>query len=259
MKRFLSVLLCTLALAITGCSGDSAAQDASSNQSDNVTLTVMAAASLQESFDEIAADFTAENPGVVIDVNYAGSSTLVQNLDAGAPADIVATADEASMDVADDFELVDRGSRAMFATNTLVGIVPTNNPASVSTLEQANAADVNLVVCAPQVPCGALSQTVAEAAGITLEPVSEELQVSNVLGKVRSGQADAGLVYATEAALAQEEVTVFEIDGADEILNYYPISRTTNTADPAAADQFIEHVLSDSGQSILTAHGFAAP
>lgn len=258
MKRLLSVLLCTTALAITGCSGNSTAHD-SSDQSDNVTLTVMAAASLQESFDEIAADFTAENPGVVIDVNYAGSSTLVQNLDAGAPADILATADEASMDIAEGSALIDLDSRTIFAANTLVGIVPANNPASVTSLEQATAADVNLVVCAPQVPCGALSQAVAEAKGITLEPVSEEHQVSDVLGKVRSGQADAGLVYATDAALAAQEVTVFDIEGADEMFNYYPIARTSSTEDAAVSDQFIEHVLSDRGQAILAAHGFAAP
>lgn len=252
------MLLCTIAFAITGCSTDSAAHDAS-DTSEDVTLTVLAAASLQESFDEVAADFTAEHPGVAIEVNYAGSSTLVQNLQAGAPADVVATADEVSMDAATDFQLADVDSRAIFAANTLVGIVPSDNPASVNSLEQATAAEVNLVVCAPQVPCGALSQAVAEAAGITLEPVSEEHQVSDVLGKVRSGQADAGLVYATEAALAPQEVTVFEIDGADEMLNYYPIARASNTDHPDVADQFIEHVLSDRGQDILTAHGFAAP
>ncbi|MGO1942454.1 MAG: molybdate ABC transporter substrate-binding protein [Yaniella sp.] len=252
-RRFVATLILA-ALALGGCSSstDSAGGPEGS-------LTVLAAASLQQAFDDIAAGFTAKHPGMSVDFNYAGSSTLVQNLDAGAPADVFASADEANMDTAQDAGLIDEPTRDVFAANTLVGIVPLDNPANIATLEDANAAGVNLVVCAPQVPCGALSQSIAEAAGSTLNPVSEEQQVSDVLGKVRSGQADAGLVYATDAALAPDEVSTFELEGADDQHNSYPIARTANAEDPEAAAAFIDYVQSHAGQAILEDHGFVVP
>lgn len=258
MKRYLTAFLGVALLPLTGCSEGAAGQQ-NSEDPEQVTLQVLAAASLNQPFEEIAEDFTAAHPELSIEISYAGSSTLVQNLQAGAPADVLATADEVSMNTANDAGLIDVDSRAIFASNTLVGIVPADNPASVDSLQQAVAPEVNLVTCAPQVPCGALSQAVAEAAGVKLEPVSEELQVSDVLGKVRSGQADAGLVYATEAALAPQEVEVFHIDGADDARNFYPIAQTSDTDQPEASAEFIDYVQSDSGQAVLEAHGFGAP
>lgn len=252
-RRFVAALILA-ALALGGCSSST---DSAGGQEGS--LTVLAAASLQQAFDDIAAGFTAKHPGMSVDFNYAGSSTLVQNLDAGAPADVFASADEANMDTAQDAGLIDEPTRDVFAANTLVGIVPLANPANIATLEDANAAGVNLVVCAPQVPCGALSQSIAESAGSTLNPVSEEQQVSDVLGKVRSGQADAGLVYATDAALAPDEVSAFELEGAADQHNSYPIARTANAEDPEAAAAFIDYVQSPAGQAILEDHGFVVP
>ena len=262
MKRLLTTLTTALGLILTGCGSDPSEahfQDAGPPATEEVTLHVLAAASLEKSFEEISEQFTAAHPNVTIDVNLAGSSTLVQNLQAGSPADVFASADEINMNNAHDAGLIDAETREVFASNTLVGIVPADNPANISTLQEANADGVNLVICAPQVPCGTLSQTLAAAAGITLRPVSEELQVSDVLGKVRSGQADAGLVYATDAALAPDEVETFDLEGADTALNHYPIARTANAQHPEAADTFVDFVRSDVGQSILTANGFAAP
>ena len=263
MKRTLTGLTAALALALTTCGGTS--DEASVQEPETaaavkeVSLNVLAAASLQKSFEEIAEQFIADHPEVTIDFNFAGSSTLVQNLEAGSPGDVFASADEANMDKAQDADLIVPDSRDLFAANKLVGIVPSDNPANISTLEDANADGVNLVVCAPQVPCGALSQTLAGAAGMTLSPVSEEQQVSDVLGKVRSGQADAGLVYATDAALAPDEVTVFELDGAEDALNFYPIAQTSNAVNPDAADAFINFVHSAVGQDILAHNGFQDP
>ena len=253
MKRTATALMTATALAFTGCGTNE--PDPAGN-TENVTLTVLAAASLQQSFDEIAEAFSAEHPNISVDFNYAGSSTLVQHLAAGSPADVFASANEANMDKAQRDETIDADARQLFAANSLVGIVPADNPANIASLEEANAEGVNLVVCAQHVPCGALSQTLAEAAGITLNPVSEEQQVSDVLGKVRSGQADAGLVYITDAALSPDEIQTFDLPGASEQLNHYPIARTTNSEYPEAADAFIEYVHSDAGQTILEAHGF---
>src|SRR5699024_988848 len=142
----------------------------------------MAAASLQKAFDKTADRFNAEHPNITIAFNYAGSSSLAQNLDAGAPADLFASADEANVADAQAAGLIETRTRDLVAANKLVGVVPIDNPADVWTLEEANADDVKLVICAPQVPCGALSQDLAESAGIPLGAVSEEQQVSDVLG-----------------------------------------------------------------------------
>ncbi|HIY85710.1 MAG TPA: molybdate ABC transporter substrate-binding protein [Candidatus Yaniella excrementavium] len=258
MRHPLAALLTATTLGITGCSGtpDSPEADVTAEE---VSLTVLAAASLQKSFDEIGEEFTADHPHITLDFNYAGSSTLVENLEAGVPADVFASADESNMHKAEEADVIEPETRGLFASNKLVGIVPSDNPADVSTLEEANAEGVNLVVCAPQVPCGALSQTLADAAGMTLNAVSEEQQVTDVLGKVRSGQADAGLVYATDAALAPDEIDTFDLDGAEDALNMYPIARTADSTHPDAADTFIEYVHSEPGQAILEKNGFTAP
>ena len=138
-------------------------------------------------------------------------------------------------------------------------MVPADNPAQVNSLEDATGPGVKLVTCAPQVPCGALSESVAQAAGVDLRPVSEEHQVVDVLGKVRTGEADAGLVYATDARLADDEVAAFAIAQAEDRRNLYPIARTTRTAQPEEADAFIEFVHGERGQAILSSHGFLEP
>src|SRR5699024_2153609 len=143
----------------------------------------MAAASLQKSFDEIADQFSAEHPNITIDFNYAGSSSLVQNLEAGAPADVFASADEANMDDAQAAGLIATRTRDLFAVNELVGAVPTETTSDLSTLVEANAYDVMLGISAPPVPCGALSPDLAERAGITLNAFSEKQPASDVLAK----------------------------------------------------------------------------
>lgn len=260
MRRNPALFSAIAAVTLAACTVDPTVDDSiEMESSDEITLTVLAAASLQDSFDAIAEEFSATHPEVSIEFNYAGSSTLVQNLEAGAPADVFASADEANMDNAAEAGLIGVDSSEIFAANTLVGVVPADNPAGVSTLQEANAADSNLVVCAPQVPCGALAHTVAGDLGITLDPVSEEHQVTDVLGKVRSGEADAGLVYATDAALAADEVEVFDIPGAEQQHNHYPIARTAHSEQPDAAEAFIDFVHSGTGQDILEAHGFQIP
>lgn len=223
------------------------------------TLTVFAATSLQPAFEQLSEAFTATHPELTVAVNFAGSSTLIQQLEAGAPADVLATADEPTMDAAQASGTIDPSSRMLFAANHLVGIVPAGNPARVTSLQEATADDVKLVACAPQVPCGALALQVAQAAQNQLQPVSEEQHVADVLGKVRSGQADAGLVYTTTATAAADSVEVFELTGAELLQNHYPIARTTDSAHPEAAAEFIEFITSETAQEILSDHGFAAP
>jgi molybdate transport system substrate-binding protein len=216
-------------------------------------VTVFAAASLRTAFEEIAESFEQRYPNVTVNpIVYDGSSTLVTQLVEGARADVLATADERSMQ-----SLVDSGLAAdpqLFATNTLVVAVPTGNPAGVQTL--ADLADAVTVLCAPGVPCGAASATLLENAGVRVSPASLEQNVTAVLQKVAAGEADAGLVYATDV-IGDDAVQSFAPDGADRVVNRYPIVALEDADETGAL--FTDFVRGAEGQRILQRLGFGAP
>ncbi|MDO8146836.1 MULTISPECIES: molybdate ABC transporter substrate-binding protein [unclassified Isoptericola] len=245
-------------VALTACSTGTAA---TSDGEADTTLTVFAAASLTAAFDEIAMDFEADHPGVEVRLSLAGSSNLVAQVQQGAPADVVATADTATMNTLVADELV--GTPQAFATNTLEIAVPAGNPAGIADLQDLTDPTVNLVVCAPEVPCGAATTAVVDHAGLTLQPVSEEQSVTDVLGKVSAGEADAGLVYVTDVARAGDQVEGIAFDESDAAVNTYPIAtvdRTGQNPDQAdLAQQFVDAVLSPDSQAVLAHLGFTAP
>ncbi|GAT74230.1 molybdate ABC transporter periplasmic protein [Microbacterium sp. HM58-2] len=254
MRRVRGVAgLLTAALLLAGCSG--APASAPSPAADGLTgeVTVFAAASLSGSFDEIAEAFAAEHPGVTVKpIVYDGSSILVTQLTEGARADVLATADERTMRM-----LVDAGLASdpqVFATNTLVVAVPAGNPGDVRSL--ADLADATTVLCAPEVPCGAASQRLLDAAGVAVQAASQEQNVSGVLQKITAGEADAGLVYATDV-IGDEDVESFAPEGAADVVNHYPIVALDGAN--AAGEAFAAFVLGPAGRSILAAHGFGAP
>ncbi len=183
-----------LLLSLAGCGG---------SDDEATTLTVYAAASLTASFGQLADEFEREHPGTEVQLSFGGSSDLVTQIQEGAHADVFASADLATMQKLTDDDLAD-GDPQDFATNTLEIAVPPGNPAGIRGLADLAAPGVNLVVCAPEVPCGAATRAVADAAGVTLNPVSEEQSVTDVLAKVTSGEADAGLVYRTDVQAAGE-------------------------------------------------------
>ncbi len=238
-----AALLSTTALASCGSPGN-----------DDQVLTVFAAASLREVFVDIAQDFEAARDGAEVRFSFAGSSDLVSQLESGAPAHVFASANEKQMDRAVKLGVVGEEG-ALFASNTLTLIVPANNPAGISSL--ADAATSALVICAPQVPCGSAAQTMAENAGVELQPVSEENSVTDVLGKVASGQADAGLVYVTDAIRAGADVTVIDIPEAASVVNMYPIAAVDTSNE--MANHFVEFVLMEASQEKLRAAGFGPP
>lgn len=245
----LSALL-ALALPLAACGGDS--DDAGSTD----TVTVYAASSLTAAFGEIAQDFEADHDGVEVKLSFGGSSDLVTQIQNGAPADVFASADTATMDelVADDLTAADPQD---FATNTLEIAVPPGNPAGISSFADLAKPGVQLVVCAPEVPCGAAAQQVADDAGVTLEPVSEEQSVTDVLGKVTSGEADAGLVYVTDVQAAGDDVEGITFPESAGVVNTYPIAPVKGAGD--LAQQFVEFVLGDTGQQVLADAGFGKP
>ncbi len=247
--RASAVLLAALGLAVTGCgSGDAPA----------TVLDVHAAASLTDTFTGLAEQFETQHPGVEVSLSFAGSSTLVQQLTEGAPADVLATADERSMAGAVDAGLV-AGEPEVFATNVLTVVVPAANPAGVGTFRDLTDPGVQVVVCAPQVPCGAATERVEEASGVRLSPVSEEGSVTDVLGKVVSGQADAGLVYATDARSAGDAVEVVGIPRASRAVNRLSVAALADSDETELARQFAELVAGDRGREVLAGAGFGAP
>ncbi|WP_062525856.1 molybdate ABC transporter substrate-binding protein [Demequina rhizosphaerae] len=243
------------AAALGGCAV--AAPDAGTAASAQAThvLDVYAAASLSDVMGTLAAGFEVETPGVDVRVTYGGSSDLAAQILEGAPAAVFASADEAQMAaVADEVA----GEPVIFATNSLTVAVPAGNPAGVTGLESLADDAVVTVVCAPQVPCGAATATLAELQGVDIAAVSEETSVTGVLGKVAAGQADAGVVYVTEVARAAG-VEAVPIDGAEAVVNRYPIAALAGAEDPALADGFVAYVAGADGQAALADAGFGAP
>jgi molybdate transport system substrate-binding protein len=220
-------------------------------------LTVYAAASLKAAFDQLETRFEAMHPSLeVLPVVYDGSSTLAAQLIEGAPADVFASADETNMQ-----KLVDAGlatAPELFATNTLVLVMPAGNPGEVEDLSDLADDSVTVVLCAPEVPCGAASQTLLSNAGLTVTAASLEQNVTAVLAKVAAGEADAGLVYETDV-LGRTDVESLVPEGAAEVVNRYPIVALADSANPDAAQAFAEFVLSDAGQEVLAGLGFGAP
>jgi molybdate transport system substrate-binding protein len=221
------------------------------------TLTVFAAASLRGTFTEIGRGFEAANPGVTVTFSFAGSADLATQIAEGAPADVFASADERNMAQVTGASLT-AADPVDFATNVLEIATPPGNPAGITGLADLARPGVDVVVCAPQVPCGAATDTVEARSGVTLSPVSEESSVTDVLGKVTSGEADAGLVYVTDVAAAGDRVTGVAFPESADAVNTYPIAALAGAADPGLAERFVAFVTAPAAQAALRDAGFGA-
>ena len=220
-------------------------------------LTVYAAASLKNAFDELATTFEERHPSLeVLPIVYDGSSTLATQLIEGAPVDVFASADEANMQKVVDANLAT--GPALFATNTLVIAMPQGNPGEVEDLSDLGDDSVTVVLCAPEVPCGAASQMLLANTGVIVTPSSLEQNVTAVLTKVAAGEADAGLVYATDVR-GRDDVDSVVPEGAADVVNEYPIVALAGAPHPEAAVAFAEFVLSPAGQQVLAELGFGSP
>ena len=239
-----------IAALLVGCSSPAPATDGLSG-----SITVFAAASLTATFTELAEQFEAEHPGVTVQTSFAGSADLVTQLQGGAQADVFATADQKNM--AKVVDLTD--TPVDFATNTLEIAVPPSNPAGVKTFADLAKPEVKTVDCAPVVPCGAATVTIEPGTGIDIHPVSEESAVTDVLGKVSSGEADAGLVYVTDITGSKGTVKGIEFPEAAKAVNTYPIATLTASANAKVAAAFLAFVTGAEGVRVLKAAGFGAP
>jgi len=246
----LAVAACGSGSGETSGTGDAAAA--------SQTLTVFAAASLKSTFTTMGQRFEASHAGTTVTFNFAGSSDLVTQLQQGAPADVFASADTTNMDKATEDDLV-VGAPVIFAANTLAIAVPPDNPAEVMSFQDLTKPTVRLVVCAPAVPCGSATKKIATATGVSLQPVSEESAVTDVLNKVQTGEADAGLVYVTDVKSAGDKVRGISFPEAQQAENHYPIARLTSSDNSELAAEFTELVTGPEGQQVLADAGFAIP
>ena len=240
----------------TGAASGAASASASSGEGKATgKVTVLAAASLQGAFEEIEKTVEKDNPGLDVTFDFQGSQDLVSSLAGGNSADVLATANNSTMKDAADQKLV--GDQTEFATNVLTLIVPKGNPKKITGLD-SSLEGANLVICAPEVPCGEATKKLAAAQGVTLNPVSEEQKVTDVRGKVESGEADAGIVYTTDAAAAKDKADKIDIpDGG--VVNHYPIAQTASPENAAGAKVFIDAVTGKTGQEVLAKYGFGKP
>lgn len=234
-----AIALGTAILALGGCAAMPARE----------TITVFAASSLTEAFDELADEFEQTHPGTTIVLNYAGSSTLAAQIADGAPADVFAVASPDQMDgVASSF--------SVFATNTLEIAVPLANPGEVRTLSDFARPELAIALCAVEVPCGAAARDALRDASVVASVDTYEQDVKAVLTRVKLGEVDAGLVYRTDVRAAAGAVLGIEFDGAPRVVTQYPI--TALGAKPGASE-FVAFVLSAEGQRVLVERGFGAP
>ncbi|HEY5786240.1 MAG TPA: molybdate ABC transporter substrate-binding protein [Microlunatus sp.] len=222
------------------------------------TLTVFAAASLKTTFTTLGQQFETARAGTKVTFSFGGSSDLVTQLQQGAPGDVFASADTKNMDKATADNLV-KGDPVTFASNTLEIAVPPDNLAKITSFADLAEDGVKVVICAPQVPCGSATQKVETATGVTLKPVSEENSVIDVLNKVTSGEADAGLVYKTDVKSAGDKVLGVPFPESSEAVNVYPIAVLTGSKDANLSQEFVDLVTGTEGQQVLTDAGFGKP
>lgn len=244
-----------VAAAACGNGGDAGSDSTAAGGGDvRGTVTVFAAASLTETFTVLGEQFKADHPGAEVQFNFGPSSGLFQQIDSGAPADVFASADMNNMNKATDAGVVNEP--VVFASNMLVIAVPKDNPGQVNSLEDLQQTDLKVALCEEQVPCGTISKGVFEKANMNVTPVTREKDVKSVLTKVRLGEVDAGLVYATDAKAASKEVNSIEISSDYLEPNDYPIAVVKDAPNADGAQAFIDLVRSDDGTKVLEEAGF---
>ena len=250
----------TGAPATTAATASSAASTSAASTAAPVSgdITVFAAASLTDAFNEIGSAFTAANPDAKVTFSFDASSALVQQISQGAPADVFASADTSNMDKLTTAGL-NGSAPVVFATNLLAIIVPKGNPAGITGVADLAKPDVKVVVCAPEVPCGKYATQVFDAAKITVTPVSQEQNVKGVVTKVTSGEADAGIVYITDVMAAGDKAEAVTIPNDINVVAKYPIASVKASTHADVDQAFIDFVLGPDGQQILAKFGFMAP
>lgn len=251
MVRATTCVVAVLTLSLAACGATDPAEGGGPGEQ---TLTVLAAASLTAVFGQVADDFEADHPGARVEQSFAASSTIVQQVNEGAPADVIALAGMSSLGpLAEEHRI---GEVHEFTTNSLQLAVPPDNPAGISGVEDLTGDGIRLVVCAEQAPCGAAAAALFQHLGITPTVASLEHDARATLTKVELGEADVGVVYRTDVIEAGDRVLGVDIPDDVNVVNSYPVLAVS---DSPLASAFVDEVLSERGQQHLTDAGFVAP
>ena len=222
----------------------------------DTTITVLAASSLTGTFTELGKEFEKEHSGVTVKFAFDSSATLAQQATQGAPADVLATADTKTMASAKSAQA---STPQSFATNVMVLAVPAANPANVTSFSDLDKSSVKYVMCVPTAPCGSVGQALLDQNHITGKPVSQEVDVKSVLAKLTEGEADAGIVYTTDAVAAGDQVKALPIPGSSKQITTYPIVTLKQSKEATLAQDFVDLVTGSTGQQVLHKAGFGAP
>lgn len=262
LRRGAGLVVLLLAVGCGGAAGTSSpttAEDAAADASAELsgTVTVLAAASLSEVYGELADRLEAEHPDLEVDLQFGGSATLARQVVSGAPADVLATANAETMQVA-----VDAGEVTgpfVFARNRLALVVPPGNPGRITGLADLARPELVVALCGPEVPCGAVSAALLRSAGVTAAPDTLEQDVKAVLTKVVLDEVDAGLVYRSDVVAAGPRVQEIGVPESDRAVTEDLVAVLRASRNPAAAAEFVERVLSPEGQAVLRDAGFELP
>ena len=250
-----AALLAVVALLAAACGGNNSSSGGGS--ASPTEIKVFAAASLTAAFNKIGQDYTAANPNTKVTFNYAGSQALATQIRQSAPADVFASANASNMD-----KVIEGGaaeSSENFVTNQLQIAVPAGNPGQVDGLDDFANGKLLIGLCAEDVPCGEFGREALEKAGVTPQVDTNEADVRSLLTKIESGDLDAGIVYVTDVLAAGDKVEGVDIPAEDNVTATYPIAALTDAGNAEVAQAFVDFVLSDEGQEILTSYGFDSP
>ena len=253
--RLLVLAALAALLPLTACGGDGSS-GAGGDGGTASTITVLAASSLTGVFTELGKQFESEHHGVTVTFAFDSSATLAQQAVGGAPADVLATADQNTMDSAAQVQLTEP---QVFATNRMVLVTPADNPAGISSFSDLDSSSVHYVVCVTTAPCGAVAAALLDRNDVTGTPVSTEVDVKAVLAKVTEGEADAGLVYRTDAIAAGGQVRSFPVPGSASQITTYPIVTLKQTRSTSLSEAFVDLVTGTTGQQVLAKAGFGPP
>jgi len=262
-RRTAAVLTAALLMPLAACgtddagkgTGGSTASGSASGDTPAANLTVLAAASLTDVFETAGAAYEKSHPGTRITFSFAGSQELVAQVSQGSPADVLVTADTKSMDKVK----ADTGTPAVIARNRLVIATGEGNPHKIAGLKDLADTKLKVVLAAPEVPAGKYSKQILDAQDVTVKPVSQEPNVRAVLSKVELGEADAGLVYRTDAASAADKVDAVEIPDAQNAIAQSAAATLKDSKNARAAAAFVAWLSSPEGQKILRDAGFQKP
>jgi molybdate transport system substrate-binding protein len=234
-------------LPLTACGGGGG---------DHTTITVLAASSLTGTFTELGKEFEDQHPGVTVKFAFDSSATLAQQATQVAPADVLATADTTTMDRATSAQA---STPRVFASNEMVLATPKSNPGHVTSFADLDRSSVEFVVCVPTAPCGRIAQALLDQDQVTGKPVSEEVDVKSVLAKLTEGEADAGIVYTSDAVAAGDQVSAIPIPGSRKQLTTYPIVTLSQSEHANLAQAFVDLVTGSTGRRTLRQAGFGKP